>query len=390
VRVALYDMADPEFPVSLVDMDEPQLPGPSWARVAVELAGICGSDLHNVFPDGSGTRIFGPFVGAPMEMGHEVSGTIVEAGDECPLPVGTRVTVDPTLACAARGIDPCPMCVVGAYSSCHKLGSKIFTPGFGLGFTVGLGGAWSEQLVAHVSQLHALPDAVDLRTAVLTEPLSVSVHGILRRPPVDGEPVLVVGAGIIGLTALVSLRHLVPASEVTVLARHPHQADAARLLGAHHVVVPDAGYDYIATLAELGGGTVVGRKDSTLLIGGYRAVVEAVGTGASLSQAIRFVAQRGVVHFVGCAAVTTVDLAPAWFKEVDVVGTFCHAADWHDGELVHSFDRALAMMAGAMMAGGGPPLGSLVTHELPLADLRAACEVARDKSSGAIKVAVRP
>src|SRR4051794_34481895 len=70
VRVAVYDMADPEFPVSLVELDEQPLPGPAWARVEVALAGICGSDLHNVFPDGSGSRIFGPFVGAPMEMGH--------------------------------------------------------------------------------------------------------------------------------------------------------------------------------------------------------------------------------------------------------------------------------------------------------------------------------
>src|SRR4051794_24037355 len=176
-------MVDPEFPVSLVDVDEQPLPGPDWARVDVALAGICGSDLHNVFPDGSGSRIFGPFVGVPMEMGHEVSGTIVEAGPECPFPVGTDVAVDPTLACAARGLEACPMCAVGAYSSCHHLGSKAFTPGFGLGFTVGLGGAWGEQLLAHVSQLHALPAGVDLHTAVLTEPLSVSVHGLLRRPP---------------------------------------------------------------------------------------------------------------------------------------------------------------------------------------------------------------
>jgi L-iditol 2-dehydrogenase len=378
-------MVDPEFPVSLVDVDEQPLPGPAWARVDVALAGICGSDLHNVFPDGSGSRIFGPFVGVPMEMGHEVSGTIVEAGPECPFPVGTEVAVDPTLACAARGLEPCPMCALGAYSSCHLLGSKAFTPGFGLGFTVGLGGAWGERLLAHVSQLHALPAGVNLHTAVLTEPLSVSVHGLLRRPPVDGEPVLVVGAGIIGLTALAALRHFVPASEVTVLARHPHQAAAATALGAHHVVVPDDGYAYLDTLATLGGGTVVGRKDFALLNGGYQAVVEAVGTAGSLSQAIRFVAQRGVVHFVGCAAVTTVDLAPAWFKEVDVVGSFCHAADWHDGELVHSFDRALAIMAD-----GTAPLDPLITHELALADLREACEVARDKGTGAIKVAVRP
>jgi len=385
VRVAVYDMADPEFPVSLVELDEQPLPGPAWARVRVDLAGICGSDLHNVFPDGSQSRIFGPFVGAPMEMGHEVSGTIVEAGPECPLPVGTEVAVDPTLACSARGVEPCPMCAVGAYSSCHRLGSKAFTPGFGLGFTVGLGGAWGEQVLAHNSQLHPLPTGVSLHTAVLTEPLSVSVHGLLRRPPADGEPVLVVGAGIIGLTALAALRQLVPGSEVTVLARHPHQAAAAAALGAHHVVVPGAGYEYLSELAELGGGTVVGRKDAAMINGGYQAVVEAVGTASSLSQAIRFVAQRGVVHFIGCAAVTTVDLAPAWFKEVDVVGSFCHAADLHDGELVHSFDRALGIMAAQPAA-----IDALVTHELPLADLRAACDTARDKSTGAIKVVVRP
>src|SRR4051794_17752990 len=41
VRVAVYDMVDPEFPVSLVELDEQPLPGPAWARVEVELAGIC-------------------------------------------------------------------------------------------------------------------------------------------------------------------------------------------------------------------------------------------------------------------------------------------------------------------------------------------------------------
>ena len=193
------------------------------------------------------------------------------------------------------------------------------------------------------------------------------------------------GAGIIGLTALAALRRLVPASEVTVLARHPHQAAAAESLGAHHVVVPGDGYEYLGELAELGGGTVVGRKDAAMINGGYQAVVEAVGTARRSARRSAWSPSRGVVHFIGCAAVTTVDLAPAWFKEVDVVGSFCHAADWHDGELVHSFDRALAIMAAEPDA-----IDALVTHELPLADLRAACDAARDKRTGAIKVAVRP
>ena len=385
MRVARYDLADPAFPVSLVDVEEPPLPAPAWARVAVSLAGICGSDLHNVYPDGSNSRIFGPFVGAPMEVGHEVCGTVVEAGPECPFPVGSRVAVDPTIACAARGLEPCDTCRAGAFSVCERLGSREVTPGFGLGFTVGLGAAWGDQVLAHASQLHAVPDGVDDRTAVLTEPLSVAVHAVLRRPPVDGEPVLVVGAGIIGLTALVALRALVPASEVTVLAKHPHQVAAAERLGATHVVVPDAGYEYLARLAELGGGTLLGRKDGAILSGGYRAVIEAVGTGASIGQALRFVAQRGTVHLVGCAAVTTVDLAAHWFKELDVVGTVNHAADEHQGELVHSFDRALALLDEGRL-----PADVVVTHELALDDLRSACEIARDKTTGAIKVVLRP
>ena len=295
------------------------------------------------------------------------------------------VVVDPSLACEARGLDLCPMCQIGACSSCHELASKVTTPGFCLGFTVGLGAAWGDQLVAHRSQLHAVPDGLSERAAVLSEPMSVSVHAILRRPPSADEPVLVVGAGIIGLTATAALRSLVPGVEVTVLAKHPHQAAAATRAGASHVVVPDAGFDYLAELAEVSGGKIVGRKDNALLIDGFPAVVEAVGTGSSIGQSLRFAAQRGRVHFIGCAGVTTVDMAAAWFKELDVIGAYGHAADAYQGELIHSFDRALAILGT-----DGFEADRLVTHEFPLADLREACETARDKTSGAIKVALRP
>ena len=94
--VAQLDFADPEFPVSLVEKPEPVLPGPSWARVQVTGGGICGSDLHAMFPDETGSPTLAPFVAFPFEMGHEIGGVIVEAGAECPLSVGTRVAVDPT------------------------------------------------------------------------------------------------------------------------------------------------------------------------------------------------------------------------------------------------------------------------------------------------------
>lgn len=385
MRIARYDMADPDFPVSLAEVDDPALPGPAWARVAVQASGICGSDLHNLYPDGSGSRIFVPHVEAPMEMGHEMAGVVTEAGPECPVPVGTLVAVDPTIACAVRGVELCPACATGATSACWNLGSKLFTGGFGHGFTVGLGGGWGDQLVAHASQLHVAPSGVDARSAALTEPLSVSVHALARRLPPPGAPVLVIGAGIIGLTAIVALRSMAPDSEITVLARHPHQAEAATALGAHHVVRPDDAGDYYAELARLGGGTVRGKRDGATISGGYPLTIEAVGTAQSVGLAFRVTAQRGAVILIGGIAVAKVDLAALWFKEIECVGAFCHAVDAGPDGVRHSFDRALDLLAA-----GALPAERVVTHEFGLTDLRAACDTAHDKATGAIKVLLHP
>src|SRR2546421_707425 len=112
----------------------------------------------------------------------------------------------------------------------------IGTPGMSIGFTVGLGGGWADQVLGHRSMLHAIPDAVPDSIASLHEPVSVAVHGLLRQPPRDGDRVLIVGAGIIGLAAVAAVRGLFPACEGTVTARHEHQADAAPAAGAHPAV----------------------------------------------------------------------------------------------------------------------------------------------------------
>ena len=104
-----------------------------------------------------------------------------------------------------------------------------------------LGGGWAEQVLAHASMLHPIPDAVPDRAGCLHEPVSIACHGLLRAPPVDGDPVLVVGAGIIGLASVAAIKALFPRCPVTVLARHGHQADAAVACGADHVVRTDPG-----------------------------------------------------------------------------------------------------------------------------------------------------
>ena len=273
-------MADPAFPASLVDLPEPELPTAAWARIEVTTGGICGSDLH-LFAHNTGPSPTLAWVGWFLSCSVMRSPAgFIEAGPGCPLPEGTRVAVDPCIPCLpAAGIDPpCANCSRGWTSSCLNLDSRLVSSGRCLGFTTNLGGGWGEQVLAHESMLHPIPDAVPDGAACLHEPVSIACHGLLRAPPEDGDPVLVVGAGIIGLASVAAVKALYPRSPVTVLARHPHQAEAAVACGADHVVRTDPGYADVEVLADLVGARVIGRKAHLMLMGGFPHVIEAVGS----------------------------------------------------------------------------------------------------------------
>ena len=384
MRSARLDFADPECPVTLADVEPPALPRADWARVRVVAGGICGSDLHAIFPDGSGTPTFLPLVGFPMELGHEFGGVVVEAGSDCPIAVGTRVAVDPMIACIARGLPPCTACREGRFSSCERW-NEGEPSGFGHGFASGVGGGWSDEVVAHHTQLHVAPDAVDDRGLALAEPLSIALHGVLRRPPAPGAPCLVIGAGTIGLATAVALGELAPTSEVTVLARHPHQAAAARALGAGRVLMSGESGDDVSTLAELSGGRVTGSGRAALVWGGFPYVVDAVGSPASMNLALKVVGQQGVLLLLGAIANAMVDLGPLWFKNVDVVGSFGYADHELRGGRTHTFDLALRMLAA-----GALPSDVVVTHTFGLDDVRDALSVANARDQGALKVQLLP
>ena len=392
VRAVVFDMVDPGFPASLVELPEPTLPGPSWARVAVGTGGICGSDLH-LFAHNTGPSPTLASVGAfPFVLGHETAGTVVEAGPKSEVATGTRVVVDPCLPCLPRGIDPlCANCGRGWTSSCLNLDSRILSTGRSLGFTQDLGGGWADQVVAHSSMLHPLPDAIPDRAASLYEPVSIVCHGLMRAGPIDGDPVLVVGAGIIGLAALAALRGLFPGCPVTVLARHDHQATAARACGADHVVVSDPDNRHAEELATLAGARLVGRRRNTMLMGGFPYVVEAVGAPQSVTESLRSVAHRGTVLLLGAAGISEVDLTPIWYKEAALVGSIDHTVDVGAAPGLagspgrHSVDRALDVLSAGLL-----PDQVVVTHEFDLEDFRPAVETAIDRrSTQAIKVVFR-
>jgi threonine dehydrogenase-like Zn-dependent dehydrogenase len=393
VRAVVFDMVDPEFPASLTELPEPELPGPSWARIEVTTGGICGSDLH-LFAHNTGPSPTLASIGTfPFVLGHETAGRVVEAGPGCSVAPGTRVAIDPCIPCLPRGIDPlCANCARGWTSSCLNLDSRIVSSGRSLGYTRDLGGGWADAVVAHDSMLHPMPDSIPDRGASLYEPVSIACHGLLRAAPTDGDPVLIVGAGIIGLAALAALRGLFPRCPVTVLARHEHQAAAARACGADHVVLQDADNGHWETLAGLSGSRVVGRKRHQMLMGGFPYVVEAVGAPASVTEALRAAAHRGTVLLLGAAGISEVDLTPIWYKEVALVGSIDHTVDLGPapglagGAGRHSVDRALDILAAGLL-----PDEVVVTHEFGLEEHREAIGAAIDRSaSHAIKVVFRP
>jgi L-iditol 2-dehydrogenase len=393
VRAIQFDMANPEFPASLVDLPEPALPGSAWARVEVSSGGICGSDLH-LFAHNTGPSPTLASMGTlPFVLGHEIGGRIVEVGEGCRYPLGTRVAVDPCIPCLPRGIDPpCVNCERGWTSSCLHLDSRIISSGRTLGFTQGLGGGWSESVLAHDSMLHPLPDAVSDRAASLYEPVSIACHALLRAAPTNGDPVLVVGAGVIGLATTAALRGLFPQCPITVLARHQHQAVAAKACGADHVVLSDAENGHFEELGAQVKARIVGYKKHLMLMGGFPYVVEAVGSPQSVTEALRLVAHRGTVLLLGAAGISEVDLTPIWYKEAALIGSIDHAVDLSSapglagGPGRHSVDRAIDILVAGLL-----PDSVVVTHEFALEDFRQAVEVAIDRQqSRAIKVVFHP
>lgn len=392
MKAVRYDFADASFPASLVDVEDPVLPNGEWARVAVGVGGICGSDLHLFAPEVGGSPTLRGIADFPFELGHEIAGEIIEVGDDCPLAVGTRVAIDPIIPCLPRGIDPpCANCARGWASSCLHFDSHVLTGGRSLGFTRGLGAGWAEQVLGHRSMLHPIPDDVPEKAASLHEPISIAMHGLAHHPPDEGAPILIVGGGIIGLTALLAVRAYFPDNPVTVLVRYPHQAEAARACGATTVVM-GSGAAAFEELAALTGGRSVGDGDDRMLMGGFAYVIEAAGGPSAVTDALRAADHRGTVLTLGAGGIGTVDMTPIWYKQLVVVGSVDHGSNPSSvigrapEGLDHSIDAALDVLARQAF-----PPEMLVTHEFPLEGYREAVRAGLDKgTSQAMKVVFRP
>ena len=331
--------------LALAEM-EARDPGPGEVQVAVASAGICGSDLH---------FYRGEFEARPgIVPGHEVAGTVAAAGAGVRhVREGDLVGIEPLLSCGA-----CGFCLTGNYHVCTERG------------LVGenAGGGMSELMTVPARTAYRAPAGADGEVIALAEPLACSVHGYAKVNLRARETVLIIGAGTIGLTALIAAK--ASGAHTLITARHPHQQEAARRLGADEVLADDpAGH---RRLEELAAQRVVD------------VAVETVGgRGDTLLQAQLAVRPKGRLLLLGVFTVPTVAIDPLRLaaREVEIVGSMTYSA---------SNGRADYQIAMEIVAEQAAAARSLITQRFPLAAVRDAFGAALDKSSHSIKVHINP
>ena len=312
-------------------------PGPGQALVAVAYCGICGSDLHfrdvpELFPAGT----------VP---GHEFSGRIVSVGDGVRgWSAGRRVCVLPFGQCGE-----CATCRAGNEQVCPHAVSD------GVGLGSGRPGAYAGQVVVDERMLFALPDSVDDRAGTLVEPLAVAIRAVDLAEVNPDDPVLVLGAGPIGLLTALVLRHR-GMRRTSVCSRNPARGQRAVALGLSTISIEE----------------VSASRESPAC------VFECAGTPAAAQLAVQILRPLGRLLLVGLS-LSPLDLAapPIVIKELSIHG-------------VIAYRRAQFQAAIDMLAAGAIPVDDLISDVVPLADAEEAFQALTARGNDKVKILLAP
>ena len=360
--------------IRLGRIEQPSLPGGEWVRVRPILGGVCGSDLATI--TGKGSVYFSPLTSCPFVLGHEVVGEIAEAGGQAGTPKeGDRVVLEPPLTCEIRGIArKCEPCQAGNKSLCVNFDEGDISPGIQTGYCRDTGGGWSDNFVAHYKQLHPAPDQLSNEQAVIAEPLSCALQAVRKAPLADDCTVLILGCGSMGVLTLAAIRGLGSACRIVVVAKHPHQREAADRLGADVVVQAEEPYPKLAQTLnarlykpELGRPTAAGGADICF---------DCVGSGRTIDDALRFTRGGGSVILVGMPGIPrNIDWTAIWHKELVVKGSYTSEPA--------TFRRALELLVAQRDSSAG-----IAGAKFPLKDYRAAPQCALNTGQSKVIKAV--
>jgi 2-desacetyl-2-hydroxyethyl bacteriochlorophyllide A dehydrogenase len=319
----------------LEDVERPEC-GRDQVLVRVTNSGICGTDLK--IYDGSIP------VRYPLIMGHEISGEVVGGGDDS-IRVGDRVVIDPCLSCGR-----CMNCRVGQTNLC------------GDGGLVGRdsNGGFAEYFLAPLTQVYALPKAVDSEKGPLIQVLTTCIHAQRFLDIFPGQSVVVVGLGVTGQLH-VQLAKAHGAHPVVGVTRSAWKRQLATELGAD------------LTLAS-GAEAVRGVLEATNGRGGDVVIVSTDALPA-IADGILMCRLGATLSLFGVTTATEnkLPLYQLYYKELRIFNSRAARAE----------DFAIAI---DLVARGVMKLGPLVTHTLPLADLSSAMHMLETDQDHRMKI----
>jgi alcohol dehydrogenase len=327
---------------------DPSLEEPADVIVKIDTTTICGSDLHILKGDV-------PEVRPGTVLGHEGVGTVVEVGSEAgKFKVGDRVVVPAITTCGT-----CPYCRIGQAAHCLSTG----VGGWVLGHTANGTQAEYVRVPFGETSLHRIPEGLSDAEIIYVSDIIPTAYemGVRNGEVAPGDTVVVIGAGPVGLSAMLTSEFMSPKRVIAVDLDDHRLHRAVEQFGATHAVNSGA----------------EGWRDEVLALcppGGADVVMEAVGLPATLEAAFDLVRPTGHVANIGVhGQPVTVPMERLWIANITIT--------------MGLVNGVTAPMLIDLIAAGRLDISPLTTHTFPLPDLPLAYDVFADAAStDALKV----
>ncbi|KAF4126083.1 L-iditol 2-dehydrogenase [Geosmithia morbida] len=328
-------------------------PGPGDVLLHIKSTGICGSDVHFWKAGKIGTLVFE----GDCIIGHEAAGVVIRCGEGVTdLRPGDRVAIEPGVPCGE-----CFLCLEGRYNLCQDVQFSGVYP---------YAGTLQRYKVHPAKWLHKLPDNISFAEGALLEPLSVVLHGINSARLTLGTPVLICGAGPIGLLALAGARAS-GAHPIVITDIEPSRLEFARKVvpecKTYRVDASKSAEDNAGAIKSL-----FGETDYVM----PRVALECTGVEFSICTAAFTVRRGGVLMVVGVgkSIVNNLPFMHLSLAEIDLRFINRYRDTWPAGI--------------ACIDGGLIDVKQLVSHIFPLEKAMDGLILSSDPRNGCIKVQI--
>ncbi len=325
--------------IILQNQDYPE-PKQNEVSIAVEYAGICGTDLALYSGDYS--------VPLPLVCGHEFVGIVKKVGDQVdPKWESKRVTAEINNSCKAYCSNNfCEACIRNMPEHClNRTVTGIIKKD----------GAFSEEIVVPEGTLHEIPENIPALTATLTEPLAAAIQTFEMTPIKKGETLVVLGPGRLGI--LITFVASLQGAKVIAVARSEEKRKRALDFGASIACSPDEAKEMVL-------------KNTNYL--GADIVVESTGHPEGISKALNLVRPKGTLSLKTTCGLPEKSLNTTQIvvDEIQIQGSRCGP-----------FDKSLKIISSHQ-----DKLKKLISHVEPLENIVPAMNKALHESKVILKV----